>query len=394
MPGHEILTINSGSSSVKFSIYRMGDEESRLFSGLIERIGLKGGSFTVKDAEGRPVHSRSIELPGHDRAFEALFSWIKENLRGRLRAVGHRVVHGGGGFIRPAEVTPKLRQTIEALIPFAPEHLPHEIKGIEAAMWAYPDVLHAACFDTSFHSTMPTVARVFPLPYELAMEGVVRYGFHGLSYEYISSELKRMGLGKSRAIIAHLGNGCSMAALRDGASVDTTMGFTPAGGLMMSRRSGDLDPGLLVYLMKEKGLDADSLNELINKRSGLLGVSGLSTDMKDLLDAEKTDERASLAISLFCYLARKHIASLASSLNGLDVLVFTAGMGENSAEIRKRVCSGMEFLGIFLDDEKNLGNSEVISRHTSPVKVMALHTNEELMIARHCHTLLPERDAK
>lgn len=378
-----ILTINSGSSSIKFSLYEAGPHPARLLYGRLERIGLSEGRFLAFDAEGGPLSSAGFEFPDHGAALKELFSWLATRPEGRgMGAIGHRVVHGGAEYAAPRRVDRQLLHALKRLSPFAAEHLPHEIKAIEAASSAFPGLPQAACFDTSFHRTMPQAATTFAIPAEFRAEGVIRYGFHGLSYEYIMEELSRLEpeRSKGRVIIAHLGNGCSMCAVKEGRSVDTTMGFTPLGGLVMSTRTGDLDPGIIVYLLKTRGYNPDELNELLNKKSGLKGISGISPDMADLLKKESTDPSAALAVEVFCYQARKAVGALAAALGGCDTLVFTAGMGENSPEIRERIVEGLGFLGLEIDREKNNENGMVISK--GPVQIRAMKTNEELMIAR------------
>jgi acetate kinase len=291
-------------------------------------------------------------------------------------------------------ITPELLVSLEKLIPLAPGHLPQELRIIAAVRQLYPALKQVACFDTAFHREMPEVAQMYALPIHLHDRGIIRYGFHGLSCEYLTDELKRQTgpeAAEGRVVIAHLGNGASMTAVRHGKSVDTTMGFTPAGGLVMSTRSGDLDPGVLVYLLEEKGMLVSALNDMVNRKSGLLGVSGISPDMKDLLDKEKEDPHAAVAVNLFCYQARKFLAALAATLGGLDTLIFTAGVGENAPTIRWRICEGMEFLGIHLDASRNDANASVISRKDSPCTVRVMRTDEDLMIARHTNELIGEK---
>ncbi len=389
-----ILTINSGSSSLKFSLYDMSAAERLLFRGEAQRIGLDGAALDAWDESAAHVLSHRAAIPNHRTALEALFDWLRERqLSTTLRAVGHRVVHGGSRFTRPQRVDAEVLAAIRRLVAFDPTHLPQEIAGIEAVAELFGDIVQVVCFDTTFHRTMPRVAQRYALPSTLTNDGVMRYGFHGLSYEFILEELgKIMGPAaaqRSRIVIAHLGNGASMAAVRDGQSVETTMGFTPTGGLVMSTRSGDLDPGVALYLWREKGLSADRFGELINHESGLLAVSETSADVRDLLAAEATDARAREALALFCYQARKFIGALAAVLGGLDVLVFTAGIGEHAPVIRQRICDGLEFLGLSLDGARNESNAAVISDDRSRVAVRVIKTNEELMIARHTRAVLP-----
>ncbi len=374
-----ILVINSGSSSLKFSLYE-AESESLLLAGMVERIGLPGGSFRVK---GGPEEHR--DFADHGAALDRLFAFWRESPAPLPEMAGHRIVYGGRDYTEPHAVTPELLAALRALVPFAPEHLPHEIGAIEAVSRAEPGLRQYCCFDTAFHGARPEIAKQLPIPRELWGEGVMRYGFHGLSYAYIMQELARQAApeaARGRVMIAHLGNGSSMVAVKDGRPVDTTMGLTPAGGLMMGTRPGDLDPGVLLYLQSEKQLSPQAVRDMINRRSGLLGVSGTTSDMRDLLATEAEDSRAAEAIALYCYQAKKFLGALAATLGGLDTLVFTGGIGENSAPIRARICSGMEFLGITLDPRRNQTNEAVISNTGGPVTVRVLKTDEDLMIAR------------
>lgn len=386
-----ILAVNTGSSSIKFSLYESGEKEELLFSGSLTRIGLPDGRFSVMDAEGRYIDCVRVEVADHEAACRHVFSWIKRHGPGIPDAVGHRVVHGGPLHTAPEKVTPELLDSIAELIPYAPEHLPQALNAIRHAAAGLPGVFQVACFDTAFHRTMPPVARLCPIPEEFRKQGVQRYGFHGLSYQYILNELKAQGeplARKGRVVLAHLGHGASMAAVLDGRSVETTMGFSPAGGLVMSTRTGDLDPGVVLFLLQQGRLDAEGLRELVNKRSGLLGISGLSADMRDLLDAESDNEQARMAVELFCYSARKHVGALTTVLGGLDMIVFTGGIGLHSPEIRERICAGLEFLGVRLDQQKNLNHPEIISMDDSPVIVRVMETNEEVMIVRETRSVL------
>jgi len=391
-----ILTINSGSSSVKLAMYRMGEAEELEFSGSLERIGLRSGAFRIEDSDGQTLVDEQTDLPDHEAAFKRLFDWLHDSRPGEaLDAVGHRVVHGGAKFTLPHRITPELMAELKELVHLAPDHLPHEIKAILATTRAFPDLTQVACFDTAFHRNMPRLAQIYALPRYFMEMGLMRYGFHGLSYEYIVQELRRQAgeqTANARLIIAHLGNGASMAAVREGRSVETTMGFTPAGGLVMSTRSGDLDPGALIYLLEEKDLKPSDLNYLVNRRSGLLAVSGLSSDMRDLLAQEDQEPQARLAVDLFCYVASKHIGALAAALGGLDTLIFTAGIGENSPAIRQRICQHMGYMGIQIDSARNKAGEAVISPEKSPVTVRVMHTDEDLMIARHTHDLIREEN--
>ena len=386
-----ILAVNTGSSSIKFSLYESGEREELLFSGALTRIGLKDGRFSVVDPEGRFIDCERVDAPDHPAACRHVFSWLRQHGPGMPDAVGHRVVHGGPRHTAPEQVTPALLDSVAELVPYAPEHLPQALNAIRYAASELPGVFQVACFDTAFHSTMPPVAKLCPIPEEFRREGVQRYGFHGLSYQFILSQLQAEGdplARKGRVILAHLGHGASMAALLDGRSVETTMGFSPAGGLVMSTRTGDLDPGVALFLLQEGHLDADALRDMVNKKSGLLGVSGLSDDMRDLLDAESKHDAARLAVELFCYSARKHIGALTAVLGGLDMIVFTGGIGLHSPEIRERISAGLDFLGIQIDREKNLNHAGVISQESSKVVVKVIETNEEVMIVRQTRSVL------
>ncbi len=387
-----ILTINSGSSSIKFSLYGMEPEETLMLSGSIAGIGTATGRFHVASPNGTARIEAERKFQNHVEALDVIMAWLSGSAEGRtLDAIGHRLVHGGSAYIRPNLIDAQLLVALDALIPFAPDHLPHEIDAIKACARFYPGARQVGCFDTAFHRTMPGVAQRYALPEEVQRHGVLRYGFHGLSYEYILSELRNIAgaqAADNRVIIAHLGNGASMGAFKNGKSMDTTMGFTPAGGLMMSTRSGDLDPGVIVYLLKDKGMDAAAINRMVNKEAGLLGVSGTSPDMKDLLAQEAADPRAAAAVELFCYQAKKFLGALAAVLSGFDTLIFTGGIGENAAPVRERICGGLEFLGIHIDKERNLGNEPIISRDDGPAVVRVMKTNEELMIARHTYRLI------
>ena len=389
---NRILTINSGSSSIKFSLYQMGQSESLILSGIIERIGLKPTILKIKDAQGETNVEDNLYLRDHDAAFKALFQRLRKNSAvKKIDAVGHRIVHGGIEYSQPQGITPELMGKLNELVPLAPDHLPNEITGIMAINKTYPGLTQVACFDTAFHRQLPLRAKMYPLPRRLFQEGIMRYGFHGLSYEYIMQELMTVAgekVARGRIIIAHLGSGASMAAVKDGKSMDTTMGFTPTGGLMMGTRSGDLDPGILIYLLHEEGLSPNSLNEMLNIYSGLLGVSGRGSDMKFLLDNETKSSDIAEAIYLFCYQAKKFLGALCTALGGLDTLIFTGGIGENSPAIRKRICDDMTFLNIYLDPIKNESNRPIISSDGVPTTIRVMKTNEELMIARHTNNVV------
>ena len=380
-----ILCLNAGSSSLKFAVYEhkaaaAGGDESRLVAGAVERIGLKEGRFRLNDGDAAATETAG-DYPDHATAVHAVFDALERRGLSALDAVGHRLVHGGAEHTAPERVNARLLEALRGLVPLAPLHLPSELSVMEAVTARFPALPQVACFDTAFHHRMPELARRLPLPRTLWDAGIRRYGFHGLSYEYI---VWRLGpAARGRTIIAHLGNGASMAAVRDGMPVDTTMGLTPAGGFMMGTRSGDLDPGIAIYLLRGKGYDADRLERLVNNESGLLGVSGSSPDMKTLLERRDREPAAAQAVSMFCYQLRKSIGAFAAALGGLDLLVFTGGIGERAAPVRWEACQGLEHLGLQLDHERNTAHADTVSRPDSRCMVRVIPTDEDLMIARH-----------
>jgi acetate kinase len=380
-----ILTINGGSSSIRFAVYEAGKTLRRRLDGKIDRIGLNGTNFIVNDPAGKPQVPRRLAAADHRTAVDFLLDWLEaQPVFASIKAAGQRVVHGMK-HSEPERVTPKLLAELHRITPYDPDHLPREIGLIEAFLRRHPKLPQVACFDTAFHRTMPRVAKLLPIPRRYAAKGVERYGFHGLSYAYLMEELGRLGdpaATKGRVILAHLGNGASLAAVRDGKSIDTSMGFTPTAGLVMSSRSGDLDPGLVSYLARTEQMSATKFQEMVNHESGLLGVSEISSDLRDLLARESGDFRAAEAVALFCYQAKKWIGSFAAALGGLDTLVFAGGIGENAHIIRERICDGLDFLGIKLDQKRNAENAPLISPDAGRVKVRVIRTNEELMIAR------------
>ncbi|MGI8741755.1 MAG: acetate/propionate family kinase [Bryobacteraceae bacterium] len=372
-----ILCLNSGSSSLKFTLFRF---EERLAEGAAERIGLADSRFRVNGvAEQRQFSS-------HQEVVQAILNAPEMRALPRPEAVGHRVVHGGPDHTDPQPVTRELMEQLKLLIPLAPLHLPAQIQVMEFVAQAEPSLPQVACFDTAFHRSMPEIAQRLPLPRAHWEDGLRRYGFHGLSYEYIVSKLG--DALKGATVIAHLGNGASLAALRDGKPVDTTMGLTPAGGLMMGTRTGDLDPGVLFFLANEKHYDPGRLAHLVEEEAGLLGVSGITSDMQRLLEASGSEPNAAQAVEMFCYYASKHIGAMAAALGGLDLLVFTGGIGEHAAPIRERICSRLGFLGVALDPEQNAIHAEVISRAGAPCTVRVIPTDEDLMIARHVAAII------
>jgi acetate kinase len=382
-----ILTINGGSSSIKFKLFELGDALRQILEGEIERIGLAEAGLRVKGLNRADDFSRSVTAPDYTMAVGVLMDWIDERIgRSALTAVGHRVVHGGPKYSEPRRITAELIEELHRLSGFDPEHLPEEILLTEAFQRRFPDLPQVACFDTAFHHDLPRVARLLPIPRRYETQGVRRYGFHGLSYAFLMEELGRLAgaeAAQGRVVLAHLGNGASLAAVRGGKPMDTSMCFTPTAGVPMSTRSGDLDPGLVWYLARTEGLDAQRFNEIVNFQSGLLGVSETSSDMRDLLDHERRDARAAEAVALFCYQVKKWIGAFAAALGGLDTLVFSGGIGENAPAVRARICSGLEFLGIELVDKRNSANEGVISTPAGGVTVRVIHTDEERMIAKH-----------
>lgn len=386
-----IVTVNGGSSSIKFSLYCVGKAIKRVQSGQIERIGVSGTTLSFTEAATNQRSSRSIAAADLPAAASFLVGWLDSHVGlAEVAAVGHRVVHGMQ-HTSTELITPALLDDLRRISPCDPQHLPGEIALMEAFHQCQPQLPQFACFDTTFHRDMPRVAKLLPLPRRLDAKGIQRYGFHGLSYAYLMEELKCLGdraATQGRVILAHLGNGASLAAVRDGIGIDTSMGFTPTAGLPMSNRSGDLDPGLVGYLALTENLTALQFHDMVNHQSGLLGVSEISSDMQDLLACESTDVRAAEAVELFCYQAKKYIGAFAAALGGLDTLVFTGGIGEHATSIRTRICEGLGFLGVNLQDTRNANAAEVISMENSPVTVRVIRTNEELMIARSVSRLL------
>ncbi|MGA3051980.1 MAG: acetate/propionate family kinase [Chitinispirillaceae bacterium] len=387
-----ILTINGGSSSIKFALFAVGAPLRRVLSGAIERIGMAEAALRVNGLIPADNVTRLVTAPDHTAAVGVLMDWIEERGgRDALTAVGHRVVHGGPKYSEPRRVDAAMIEELRRLSPFDPEHLPEEILLTEAFHRRFPGLPQVACFDTAFHHDLPRVARLLPIPRRYESKGVRRYGFHGLSYAFLMEELARVAgsdAAQGRVILAHLGNGASLAAVHGGKPVDTSMSFTPTAGVPMSTRSGDLDPGLLWYLARTEGLDVQQFNEMVNFQSGLLGVSETSSDMRDLLDRETRDVRAAEAVALFCYQVKKWIGAFAAALGGLDALVFTGGIGENAPPVRARICDGLGFLGIELDTKRNGANEGVISADAGRVAVRVIRTDEEIMIARSVSRLL------
>jgi len=378
-----VLALNAGSSSIKFALYESGFWSAPVLRGKLDQRGAAKATLSWTQT-GAPSEQKNLEVPSHELAAR-LLDWLDGRAElARVKGIGHRIVHGLA-HAEPARVTPELLQELRQSIPFAPDHLPRELELIDAVAARYSNVPQATCFDTAFHHNLDRAARILPIPRRYFAKGVRRYGFHGLSYAFLLEELNRVG-GRSaalgRIVLAHLGNGSSMAAVREGRCVDTTMGFTPAAGLPMSTRTGDLDPGLISFLARTEHMTIAQFDRLVNHESGLLGVSEISSDMRELLAREMDDERAADAVALFCYQARKCVGALAAALGGLDTLVFSAGIGEHSAPVRARICDDLDFLGIEVDLARNASHAPVISTDASRVTVHVIPTNEELMIAR------------
>jgi len=381
-----ILTINGGSSSIKFALFEAGDALRRILDGGVERIGLPDATFRVKGSDEAGNFSRSIKAPDHTIAVGVLMDWIEERSgRDPLTAVGHRVVHGGPKYYKPQRITAEMVTELKQLSPFDPDHMPEEILLTEAFHRRFPDLPQVACFDTAFHHDLPRVAQMLPIPRHYEAQGVRRYGFHGLSYEFLMEELARLAgedAAQGRVILAHLGNGASLAAVHGGKSVDTSMSFTPTAGVPMSTRTGDLDPGLVWYLARTEKMSSKEFNDMVNFQSGLLGISETTSDMRDLLKHEMQDVRAAEAVALFCYQVKKWIGSFAAALGGIETLVFSGGIGENAPAVRARICDGLGFFGIELDEKHNAANEGVISAASSRVVIRVIRTNEEQIIAK------------
>jgi acetate kinase len=380
--GLRVLCLNSGSSSLKLALYELAaGREQRLATGAVAPLGTDPGRLWVRDGAGSPLAEASGTFADARAAVESALDAVARLDLPPPNAVGHRVVHGGPDHVAPERVGAALVASLRRLVPLAPLHLPAAIDGIEAVAAHFPGLPQVACFDTAFHRRMPAVAQRLALPRAMWDEGVRRYGFHGLSYEYVVAEVGAQALG--RAVIAHLGNGASLAAVRDGQPIDTTMGLTPTGGVMMGTRSGDLDPGVLLYVLRRHGGDAAALERLVNQDAGLRGVSGTSADMQTLLERRAHDPHAAQAVEMFCYQVRKQVGAFAAALGGLDTLVFTGGIGERAAPVRREVCRELAHLGITLDPGRNDAHAAIVSADGSACTVRVVTTDEDLMIARH-----------
>ena len=380
-----ILTINGGSSSIKFAMFQVQDNLTLLFSGSIKNINSQNTFF---NCTGKNIEEKNIALlqvDNFDKGSAYLLDWLEMQTDFKnVKAVGHRVVHGMQ-HTKAIKISLKLLEELKMISMYDPEHLPSEIKLVELFVKRHPAIVQVACFDTSFHTTMPHIAKLLPIPLKYFKKGIQRYGFHGLSYAYLMQQLqniKGINTAKLKIILAHLGNGASLAAVKNNQCIDTSMGFTPASGLIMGTRTGDLDPGVAWYLMQVEKLNAKKFNHLINHESGLIGLSETSADMQQLIKIKNDDSRAAAAFKLFCYQAKKYIGSYAAALDGLDIIVFSGGIGENSPEVRMQICTGLNFLGIELDEMKNKNNELVISTNSSKATVYVIKTNEELMIAQ------------
>ena len=380
-----VLTINTGSSSLKVALYDCAESESLILTANAERIGMPNGAVRIFKASGAPAITLSGDLRDHRSALAMVFTWLAQHNFDQPRAVvGHRVVFGGPKFRAAAVISPALCAALRELVPLDPEHLPQALDAMEFVREHESKVLQVACFDTAFHRDLPAVAQKYALPPKYFADGILRYGFHGLSYQFIVHTLRKLDgvLAEGRVIVAHLGNGASMAAIHAGRCIDTSMGFTPDSGLVMGTRAGDIDPGALLQVLALNAMDPLAVKVLINQHSGLLGVSGSSADMQVLLAREASDAMAAEAIALFCYRAKKVLGAYVAALGGLDVLVFTGGIGEHAAPVRERICAGLECLGIHIDRPRNQRGEAIISTTKSPVKVRVLPTDEGLMIAR------------
>jgi acetate kinase len=382
-----VLTINSGSSTLRFALFQGGETAAPSLTGKFERIGFPEASLTfTSDILTSQSDERRIAASTHAACVPLLVELLQRTPGGSaVSAIGHRIVHGGPRYREPQRVDAAMLKELRRIRSFAPNHLPSAIALLDAFAARFPRVPQLACFDTAFHHTLPRVATLLPIPRRYAAQGVQRYGFHGLSYGYLMEELARLGdpaATTGRVILAHLGHGASMAAVRDGKSLDTSMGFTPAAGLMMSTRSGDLDPGLVGFLGRSERMSETQFDRMIHHESGLLGISELTSDMRELLDRETQDVRASEAVALFCYQAKKCVGAFAAALGGLDTLVFAGGIGENAPVVRARICDGLGFLGVALNERRNTENASLISPDAGRVKVRVIPTDEERMIAR------------
>lgn len=389
--GGHILSINAGSSSIKFALFKCEPQLVLVFDGAIDDIGGPRSSFTVRESAVNMLERR-FAIPESITAVNVLVEWLTARLQpADLAAVAHRVVYGGPGYSATQAVDAAMLTTLYDAVTSEPAHLPQEVRLIETLRRHYPDAAHIACFDSGFHATMPKVASMLPIPRRYEAQGLRRYGFHGLSCAYLTRKLADVAGASAAAgkvVIAHLGGGASVTAVENGRSRDTTMGLTPAGGIMMGKRSGDLDPGLAWHLGRGEQMTPAAFHHMVNHQSGVLGISDTSADLRVLLDRQGVDSRAAEAVEMFCYQARKAICAMAGAIDGIDTLIFTGGIGENADEVRRRICAGLSHLGVTLDPARNLGDAPVISTGTSRVCVRVMHTDEQWMIAEEARQLL------
>jgi acetate kinase len=381
-----ILTINRGSGTLKAGLYQAGHPPSLVASMKIDRAGTPDACIKIADSSGKTLFDSAIMGDATNSDLSAIPHWLSENgYIAHLTGIGHRLVHGGPRYTEPQRITPEVLAELKRIAPLDPDHTPQAIQIIRFFIDRLPHTPEVACFDTAFHACLPKVARMYALPRHLYDDGVRRYGFHGLSCEYILQQLRAEDavLAAGRLFIAHLGNGASITAVHQGKSVDTSMGFTPLEGLVMGTRSGDIDPAAVIYLQERDHMSPDDIDKLLNKQSGLLGVSGTSSDMRDLLERESRDDRAAEAVALFCYRAKKYVGAYAAVMGGIDALIFAGGIGENAPRVRDRICSGLEFLGLEIDPKLNDSNAPVISTERSRAKIKVIETDEDQMIAQH-----------
>ncbi|MGA3065361.1 MAG: acetate/propionate family kinase [Tepidisphaeraceae bacterium] len=388
----QILTVNGGSSSIKFAVFTSQAEPQRVFSGQVERIGAPGSRLTASRDPSAQPDTRAVNAATFHEGVQTIVNYLRERLgSSAVGSIGHRIVHGGVHLLDNQRVTGDLIAELRRNQPLDLAHLPREIALLEGFAKAFPGIPQVACFDTAFHRNLPLVAQMLPIPRRYHNAGVRKFGFHGLSYTYLMSQLAVVAgaeAASGRVILAHLGSGASMAAVRGGQPIDTTMAFTPTSGLVMGTRPGDLDPGLMVYLMKDQKLSTEEMDRFISQQCGLLGVSETSSDMRDLLAARASDPRAAEAVDLFCYQAKKYLCALAAAMGGMETIVFAGGIGEHSPDARAAICRGLEFIGVKLDAGRNSRAQDVISASDSPVTVRIIATDEEIVIARVVRSLM------
>lgn len=381
-----ILTINGGSSSIKFALFEKNDAFPVIFRGAIENIGKPNGVFWATYTDGTGDFKKNIKSPDISSSVQIFCDWIRTQIHGdTIVSVGYRVIHGGMKYSTPTVITNEIIEYLRSITLLDPDHMPQVIQLIESFRTLYPAISHIACFDTAFHHDMPNVARLLPIPRKFEKFGIQRYGFHGLSYASVLEQVEQ-AVGPDRAsgkfVFAHLGSGASLAAIVNGKSIDTSMSFTPVSGIPMGTRSGDIDPGILSYLARSEEYDVAQIHAMVNFESGLLGMSETSANVHELLERENSDSRAKEALDVFCYQVKKYIGAYAAAMGGIDMLVFTGGIGERASQIRKRICENLQFLGIVLDEQKNISHDDVISSESSTVEVRVVHVNEERIIAK------------